>query len=125
MVEEMCCDDDVFFMGEEVVEYQGVYKILQGFLDEFGVCCVIDILIIEYGFVGIVIGVVFVGLKLIVEFMIFNFVMQVIDYLINLVVKMFYMLGGQMGVLMVFCGLNGVVVCVGVQYSQDYVVWYL
>lgn len=44
-------------------------------MDEFGVCCVIDILIIEYGFVGIVIGVVFVGLKLIVEFMIFNFVM--------------------------------------------------
>lgn len=32
-------------------------------------------LIIEYGFVGLGVGVVFVGLRLIVEFMIFNFVM--------------------------------------------------
>lgn len=48
-------------------------------LDEFGLKWVIDILIVEFGFVGIGVGVVMNGLWFIVEFMIWNFVILVFD----------------------------------------------
>lgn len=79
MIEEMWWDESVFLMGEEVVEYNGVYKVSKGMLDEFGFKCVIDIFIVELGFVGIGVGVVMNGLCLIVEFMIWNFVVLVFD----------------------------------------------
>lgn len=79
MFEEMCRDEIVFLMGEEVVEYNGVYKVSKGMLDEFGFKWVIDMLIVELGFVGIGVGVVMNGLCFIVEFMIWNFVVLVFD----------------------------------------------
>ena len=36
MSEEMRKDNRVFFLGEEVAEYNGAYKVSQGMLDEFG-----------------------------------------------------------------------------------------
>lgn len=58
MSEEMCKDEKVFLMGEDVGVYGGDFGIFVGMLEEFGVKCVCDILILEVVIVGLVIGVV-------------------------------------------------------------------
>src|SRR5215813_10857830 len=124
MAEEMRRDPTVFLMGEEVAEYQGAYKVSQGLLQEFGAQRVIDTLIIEYGFAGLGVGAGFQGLRLIVEFMTFNFAMQAIDHIINSAAKTLYMSGGQMGCPIVFRGPNGAASRVAAQHSQDYASWF-
>src|SRR6187401_1146453 len=124
MAEEMRCDADVFVMGEEVAEYQGVYKVTQGLLQEFGAERVIDTPITEHGFGGLGVGAALAGLKPIVEFRTFNFAMQAIDQIINSAAKTLYMSGGQMGCAIVLRGPNGAAARVGAQHSQDYAAWY-
>jgi len=124
MSEEMRRDETVYLMGEEVVEYQGVYKISLGMIDEFGSKRVIDTPITEHGFAGVAVGASFGGLRPIVEFMTFNFAMQAMDQIINSAAKTLYMSGGQMGAPMVFRGPNGAAARVGAQHSQDYAAWY-
>jgi pyruvate dehydrogenase E1 component beta subunit len=79
--EEMSADSKVFVIGEEVGEYQGAYKVTKGLLQKFGPDRVLDTPITEAGFTGIGVGAAFMGLKPIVEFMTFNFAMQVSQYL--------------------------------------------
>ncbi|CAA0827185.1 Delta-1-pyrroline-5-carboxylate dehydrogenase 12A1- mitochondrial [Striga hermonthica] len=67
--EEMSADPKVFLMGEEVGEYQGAYKISKGLLNKYGPE--------RAGFAGIGVGAAYYGLKPVVEFMTFNFSMQV------------------------------------------------
>jgi pyruvate dehydrogenase E1 component beta subunit len=80
--EEMSADPSVFLMGEEVGEYQGAYKISKGLLDKYGPDRVLDTPITEAGFTGIGVGAAYQGLRPIIEFMTFNFSMQVIHLLI-------------------------------------------
>ncbi|KAK8575379.1 hypothetical protein V6N13_033372 [Hibiscus sabdariffa] len=75
--EEISADPKVFLMGEEVGEYQGAYKITKGLLEKYGPERVLDTPITEAGFTGIGVGVAYYGLKPVVEFMTFNFSMQV------------------------------------------------
>uniref|UniRef100_A0A453RNB2 Pyruvate dehydrogenase E1 component subunit beta n=2 Tax=Aegilops tauschii subsp. strangulata TaxID=200361 RepID=A0A453RNB2_AEGTS len=75
--EEMSADPSVFLMGEEVGEYQGAYKITKGLLDKYGPDRVLDTPITEAGFTGIGVGAAYQGLRPVVEFMTFNFSMQV------------------------------------------------
>jgi pyruvate dehydrogenase E1 component beta subunit len=75
--EEMSADSKVFVIGEEVGEYQGAYKVTKGLLQKFGPDRVLDTPITEAGFTGLGVGAAFQGLKPIVEFMTFNFAMQV------------------------------------------------
>src|SRR5689334_25109750 len=72
--EEMRRDERVFLMGEEVAEYNGAYKVSQGMLDEFGAKRIIDTPIAELGFTAIAVGAAQNGLRPIVEFMTWNFV---------------------------------------------------
>nr|POF19516.1 pyruvate dehydrogenase e1 component subunit beta-1, mitochondrial [Quercus suber] len=76
--EEMSADPNVFLMGEEVGQYQGAYKISIGLLKKYGPGRVLDTPITEAGFTGIGVGAAYHGLKPIVEFMTFNFSMQVL-----------------------------------------------
>ena len=77
MAAEMRANKDVFLIGEEVGQYQGAYKISQGLLEEFGPRRVIDMPITEHGFTGMAVGAAMTGLKPVVEFMTWNFCMQV------------------------------------------------
>ena len=124
MAEEMRADESVFLMGEEVAQYQGAYKVSQGFLEEFGAKRVVDTPITEHGFTGLSVGASFGGLKPIVEFMTFNFAMQAIDQIINSAAKTLYMSGGQMGAPIVFRGPNGAASRVAAQHSQCFASWY-
>src|SRR5690606_35204793 len=93
LAEEMSRDEHVFLMGEEVVEYNGAYKVSQGLLDKFGAKRVIDTPITEAGFAGIGIGAAMVGMKPVVEMMTFNFAILALDQIANTAAKMRYMSG--------------------------------
>ena len=122
--EEMRRDPDVFLMGEEVAEYNGAYKVSQGMLDEFGPKRVIDTPIAELGFAGIGVGAAMNGLRLVIEFMTFNFSLVAIDQVINAAAKMYSMSGGQFNIPMVFRGPTGSAGQLGAQHSQAFENWY-
>ena len=61
----------------QVGEYQGAYKITRGLLQKYGPDRVRDTPITEAGFAGIAVGAAMMGLRPVVEFMTFNFSMQV------------------------------------------------
>ena len=124
MSEEMRIDEKIFLMGEEVVEYNGAYKVSQGMLDEFGVRRVIDTPIAELGFAGIGVGAAMNGLKPIIEFMTFNFSLVAIDQVINSAAKMRSMSGGQFSVPIVFRGPTGNAGMLSSQHSQNFENWY-
>ncbi|XP_057427808.1 pyruvate dehydrogenase E1 component subunit beta-1, mitochondrial-like [Lotus japonicus] len=75
--EEMSADPKVFLMGEELGEYQGAYKITKGLLEKYGLERVLDTPITGAGFTRIGVGAAYYGLRPVVEFMTFNFSMQV------------------------------------------------
>ena len=124
LTEEMRLDQNIFLMGEEVAEYNGVYKVSQGMLDEFGPKRVIDTPIAELGFAGIAVGAAMNGLRPVVEFMTFNFSLVAIDQVINAAAKMYQMSGGQFNIPMVFRGPTGSAGQLGAQHSQAFENWY-
>jgi len=124
MSEEMRAHSEVILMGEEVAEYDGAYKVSRGMLEEFGAERVIDTPITEHGFAGIAVGMAFMKMRPIVEFMTMNFAMQAIDHIINSAAKTLYMSGGQMGCPIVFRGPNGAPGRVAAQHSQCFASWY-
>ena len=60
-----------------MAQYNGAYKVTKGLLDKFGPSRVIDTPITEMGFAGIGVGAAINGTRPIVEFMTWNFAMQV------------------------------------------------
>ena len=124
MVEEMRIDQNVFLMGEEVAEYNGAYKVSQGMLDEFGPERVIDTPIAELGFAGIAVGAAMNGLRPIVEFMTWNFVLLASDQIINSAAKVLQMSGGQYSCPIVFRGGNGQAGQLAATHSQSFEAFY-
>ncbi len=109
MDEEMARDENVILLGEEVAQYNGAYKVSRGLLDKYGPKRVIDTPISEEGFTGVGIGAALAGLRIIVEWMTFNFSLQAVDQVINNAAKMRYMSGGQFKIPVVFRGPNGLI----------------
>ncbi|MFV0498015.1 MAG: alpha-ketoacid dehydrogenase subunit beta [Candidatus Fimivivens sp.] len=99
--EEMCRDDKVFIMGEDMAVMGNVFAITTGFLEEFGPNRVIDTPISEEGFCGMAVGAAMRGLRPVVELMYNDFAPVAADPLLNQAAKMCYMTGGQTSVPMV------------------------
>ena len=64
-------------MGEEVGLYNGPYKCTKRLLEKLGPKRVIDTPISEMGFTGLAAGSAYNGLRPIIEFMTWNFAMQI------------------------------------------------
>lgn len=123
-------------VGEEVGKYRGAYKVTQDLMAKYGSDRVVDTPITEYGFTGIGVGASQKGLRPIVEFMTWNFAMQVslffcspssfqaCDHIINSAAKTYYMSGGKIKCPVVFRGPNGPASAVAAQHSQCYASWY-
>src|SRR6187549_3921950 len=124
LAEEMRRDGQVLLMGEEVGVYQGAYKVSRGLLDEFGPMRVVDTPITELGFAGVGVGAAMTGLRPVIEFMTWNFVLLAIDQIVNSAAKMRYMSGGQVGVPAVFRGPGGSALQLGAQHSQAFESYY-
>ena len=122
--EEMNRDQNVFVMGENVAGAGGVFKVTQGFLQEFGPQRVIDTPIAEEGFVGMAVGAALTGMRPVVEIMFCDFITLAMDPIINQAAHVRYMTGGQAKVPLTIRTTLGAGRSAASQHSQSIHAWF-
>ena len=100
--EEMCRDENVFLMGEDVGVSGGAFGCSQGLMVEFGEFRVLDTPISEMAFTGMGVGAALRGMRPVVEIMFDDFLGVCLDPIMNQAAKIRYMTGGQVSVPVVF-----------------------
>ena len=80
LFDKMKSDPSVLIMGQDIAEYGGVFKITEGFIEEFGSDRIRNTPIIESGIIGTAMGLAIEGFKPIVEMQFADFVCR---YLIH------------------------------------------
>ena len=98
---EMEVDEEVFYMGEDVADYGGIFDSTEGLLEEFGHDRVMDVPISETGFIGATVGAATQGMRPIAELMFVDFFGVCMDQIYNNMAKTAYMSGGSVSVPMV------------------------
>lgn len=115
---EMERDDSVFYMGEDVGAYGGIFGSTTGLLDQFGPTRIIDTPISETAFIGLGIGAAVEGMRPIVEVMFTDFMGVCLDQLYNHMAKIHFESGGNVKVPMVVTMAAGGGYSDGAQHSQ-------
>jgi 2-oxoisovalerate dehydrogenase E1 component beta subunit len=103
----MAGDDRLILLGEDVGRRGGVFKISEGFLDEFGEARVVDTPLAESGIVGVAIGMALHGLRPIAEIEFADFIHPAFDQIVSEAARMRYRTNGTIGVPLVIrapCG---------------------
>ena len=98
LYQSMKRDDKVILMGQDIAEYGGVFKITEGFVDEFGKERVRNTPIIESGVIGAALGLSIEGFKPIVEMQFADFISCGINQVINNLAKTHYRWGQPVNV---------------------------
>ena len=88
--EKMNFDKSVIILGQDIAEYGGVFKITEGFLDDFGSDRVKNTPIIESGIIGAAMGMSLEGYKPIVEMQFADFVSCGFNQIVNNLAKTKY-----------------------------------
>ena len=91
---EMNRDPSVFYMGEDVGKYGGIFSSTTGLLDKFGKERIRDTPISETAFIGAAIGAAAEGMRPLVELMFVDFFGVCFDQIYNHLAKNTYMSGG-------------------------------
>lgn len=91
--EAMEADPSVFLIGEDIATYGGVYKVTDGFLDQFGADRVIDTPISENAIIGAATGAALVGMRPIAEIQFADFLACGFDPLVNMTSTIHYRWG--------------------------------
>ena len=99
--DEMAADDRVVVLGEDVGARGGVFRVTQGFLDEFGERRVIDTPLAEGAIVGIAVGMALHGLLPVAEIEFADFIYPAFDQILSEVARMRYRTNGDFGLPMV------------------------
>ncbi|AHG04650.1 pyruvate dehydrogenase subunit beta [Halobacterium sp. DL1] len=115
---EMRENDEVFYMGEDVADYGGIFDSTQGLLEEFGRDRVMDVPISETAFMGAATGAAMEGMRPIAELMFTDFFGVCFDQIYNAMAKHTYMSGGQVSVPMVLTTAVGGTYNDAAQHSQ-------
>jgi 2-oxoisovalerate dehydrogenase E1 component beta subunit len=105
--DEMAADDRVLLLGEDVGARGGVFKVSQGFMEEFGEQRVIDTPLAESGIIGVAIGMALHGLRPVAEIEFADFIHPAFDQIISEAARMRYRTNGDWGCPMVIrapCG---------------------
>ncbi|MGB7963013.1 MAG: alpha-ketoacid dehydrogenase subunit beta, partial [Propionicimonas sp.] len=76
---EMTRDPSVFYLGEDVGKYGGIFSSTTGLLDKYGPNRILDTPISETGFIGLAIGAATEGLRPIAELMFSDFMGVCLD----------------------------------------------
>lgn len=118
LVWELEYDKLVLVLGEDVGVNGGVFCVIVGLQQCFGVDCILDILLDEIIIVGLIIGLVVQGMKLVVEVQFDGFMYLMVDYIVCYVVCLCYCICGCFYCLMVLCVLWGGGICVLEYYSE-------
>lgn len=83
-------DGQTLIMGQDIAEYGGVFKVTQGFLEEFGRSRIRNTPIIESGIIGAGIGLALTGWKPIIEMQFADFISCGFNQIVNNVAKSHY-----------------------------------
>ena len=87
---KMKSDSKVLIMGQDIADYGGVFKITEGFVQEFGEDRVRNTPIIESGIIGTAMGLAIEGFKPVVEMQFADFVSVGFSQIVNNLAKTFY-----------------------------------
>ncbi|WP_265110930.1 alpha-ketoacid dehydrogenase subunit beta [Halosolutus halophilus] len=98
---EMRENDEVFYMGEDVADYGGIFDSTEGLREEFGYDRVMDVPISETAYIGAAVGAAQAGMRPIAELMFVDFFGVCMDQIYNQMAKNTYMSGGNVSVPMV------------------------
>ena len=115
---EMRENDEVFYMGEDVADYGGIFDSTQGLLDEFGHDRIMDVPISETAYLGAAVGAAQEGMRPIAELMFVDFFGVAMDQIYNQMAKNTYMSGGNVSVPMVLTAAVGGTYNDAAQHSQ-------
>jgi 2-oxoisovalerate dehydrogenase E1 component beta subunit len=99
--DEMAADERIVVLGEDVGARGGVFRVTQGFLDEFGEQRVIDTPLAEGGIVGVAVGMALHGLLPVAEIEFADFIHPAFDQIVSEVARMRYRTNGDFGLPMV------------------------
>ena len=124
MSEEMRRDENVFLMGEDVGIFGGDFGTSVGMLEEFGKERVRDTPISENAISGAAIGAAMTGLRPIVDVTFMDFVVYMMDNIVNQAAKTRYMYGGKGQIPVVFRCAAGGGVGSAAQHSQSLEAWF-
>jgi acetoin:2,6-dichlorophenolindophenol oxidoreductase subunit beta len=115
---EMREDSDVFYMGEDVADYGGIFDSTEGLLEEFGRDRIMDVPISETAYLGAAVGAAQEGMRPIAELMFVDFFGVAMDQIYNQMAKNTYMSGGAVNVPMVLTAAVGGTYNDAAQHSQ-------
>ena len=87
---EMQADDRVVLLGEDVGTRGGVFKVSEGFMDEFGERRVIDAPLAESAIVGVAIGMALHGMRPVAEIEFADFIHPAFDQIVSEAARMRY-----------------------------------
>ncbi|MEQ6901417.1 alpha-ketoacid dehydrogenase subunit beta [Nocardioides sp. YIM 152588] len=118
LAQVMESDERVFYMGEDVGAYGGIFSSTTGLLDRFGPDRIIDTPISETAFIGLGIGAAVEGLRPVVELMFADFMGVCLDQIYNHMAKIHFESGGNVKVPMVLTMAAGGGYSDGAQHSQ-------
>jgi len=116
--QEMDRDPSVFYLGEDVGAYGGIFSSTTGLLERFGPQRIIDTPISETAFIGLGIGAAVEGMRPIVELMFADFMGVCLDQIYNHMAKIHFESGGNVKVPMVLTMAAGGGYSDGAQHSQ-------
>jgi len=116
--QEMNRDPSVFYLGEDVGSYGGIFSSTTGLLDRFGPARVLDTPISETAFIGLAIGAAVEGMRPIAELMFSDFMGVCLDQIYNHMSKIHFESGGNVRVPMVLTTAVGGGYSDGAQHSQ-------
>jgi 2-oxoisovalerate dehydrogenase E1 component beta subunit len=121
---EMLADERVVLLGEDVGRRGGVFKISDGFLDEFGPDRVLDTPLAESGIVGVAIGMALHGLRPVAEIEFADFIHPAFDQIVSEAARMRYRTDGRVGVPLVIRAPCGGGIHGALYHSQSIEVFY-
>ncbi len=114
--------DDLVIMGQDIAEYGGVFKITEGFLEQFGAERVRNTPICESGIIETAYGLSVCGIKSVVELQFADFVTSGFNPVVNLLAKSYYRWGQNANiVLRMPCGGD---LAAGPFHSQTNEAWF-
>lgn len=93
--EEMRRDERVVVLGEDVGRRGGVFRVTEGFVEEFGEARVLDTPLAECGIAGVAIGMAFNGLLPVAEIQFADFIHPAINQIINEAARIRYRSNGD------------------------------
>ncbi|KZE77691.1 alpha-ketoacid dehydrogenase subunit beta [Paenibacillus elgii] len=93
--EEMQRDQRVFVLGEDIGVRGGVFRVTQGFYEEFGEQRVIDTPLSEAAIAGVSVGAAAYGLRPVAEIQFAEYIMPAVNQIVNEAAKMRYRSNGD------------------------------